>query len=220
MVCNSALTLLAQLLERLMHYSPGERGELQQTMRRRHTCKNTEGASAAALARHGGSCLLWTEPYSQKQPRVEKKKELINGGDWGKRKKTATHEKSQSGAKGDRGAAWCWRWTKNVCLLIFVVVFLSEPDCVSFWDWEEDRKVPKTNKEMLLGLIQVITWEDLPPRTVGTAHLSEHDDRQKSLSNPAILFTARGKQTWQITHLSSQHRWWDVVYVRDECQAV
>lgn len=71
LVCNSALTLLAQLLERLMHYSPGERGELQQTMRRRHTCKNAEGAAAAALARHGGSCLLWTEPYSQKQPRAE-----------------------------------------------------------------------------------------------------------------------------------------------------
>lgn len=91
-----------------MHYSPGERGELQQTMRRRHTCKNAEGAAAAVLARHGGSCLLWTEPYSQKQPRVEKKKELINGGDRGKRKdqphaKKVKAEQRETGELSDVG---------------------------------------------------------------------------------------------------------------------
>lgn len=76
----------------------------------------------------------------------EKKRKLINGGDWGKRKDQQHTKKSKSSrAEGDRGAAWCWRWTKNGCLVIFAVVFLSEHGCVSFWDWDEDRKAAKAS---------------------------------------------------------------------------
>lgn len=74
-------------------------------------------------------------------------------------------------------------------MIIFVVVFLSEGNCVRFWDQDEDQKAPKEN---LFVPIQMITWEDanadLLPRAVGTFHPPERHENEMTDESHLDIF--------------------------------
>lgn len=173
---------------------------------------------------------------------------MVETGAWEKTSHTHTLKKSNSSrAQGDRG---CWRWTKNVCVIIFVVVFpLWLQLCVQFLAWDEDQKAQNKNNKIkclcansddYMGGSK--SWSPsfaLLVRFIRLNTLKTRRETGVTWTYSWVSITVRGKQIWQISmwtgasvtldfsnqecadaHLSSQHGWGEIVYVGGEYQAI
>lgn len=97
-----------------------------------------EDTAAAVLARHGGSCLLWAGPYSQKQPWVEKKKgkESSLMVETGARERTShTHKNQRAAEQRETEELRDVADELKMAAWLFLLLFSSlNSGCVSFWD--------------------------------------------------------------------------------------